>query len=303
MNKRYYRGPEIRWLSWSTGALCLTLAMVGCGSAELGDSAVADFDSSSGGDAATEFGRRSRSELGRNMQGAADAVAMGNEMSEAPEPRILAERADTIGLEDRLQAPIRPPGTIPAHEQGGSATDANNRPLVIYQAQVHLAVYEVNAKQEAIIARVEELGGRLARRTDQQLVVRVPAEQFNSALEHTEAQGDVLHRDVTAQDVGEEYRDLEIRIRNLVVMRQRLEVLLTRADDIQAALAIERELQRLTTEVERMRGRVRYLASQVSFSTITIHFQPKRDEVTTPDTFRLPFSWLNQLGLQRLMRL
>lgn len=243
--------------------------------------------------------------LGRADAPLDDALGGGGLLREEgqaePAPGAMMAQAPARGR--RAPAPVPAPVATSPTEPPGTASDATSQPLVIYRASLHLAVYQVQATQSAILEHVESLGGRLSRRTDEQLELRVPAARFEEALGHTEEQGDVLHRDVTAQDVGEEYRDLEIRIRNLEIMRTRLEALLAQADDIEAALAIERELQRLTVNIERMKGRVRYLANQVAFSTITIFFQAKQDEDTTPDTFRLPFAWLDQLGLQRLMRL
>jgi hypothetical protein len=52
-----------------------------------------------------------------------------------------------------------------------------------------------------------------------------------------------------------------------------------------------------------MKGRIRWLADRVSFSTITIHFQPRATETLNTDPFRLPFQWLDTLGLSNLLAL
>ncbi len=189
--------------------------------------------------------------------------------------------------------------------EGGEASDGVDLsgPLLIYTALFHLGVYEVTQTQDAILEQLAELDVILARRSDTELVLRVPAANFQRAVDSVEGAGDVLHREVNVQDVGEEFRDISIRLRNAEVMRTRLEALLTRADDVEDALAIERELQRLTEIIERFKGRQRYLADQIRFSTITIIFQPLSTEPTGPDGFTLPFDWLEQLGLSNLMRL
>jgi len=176
-------------------------------------------------------------------------------------------------------------------------------PLLIYTARFHLGVYEVTQTQDAILEQLGELDVILARRSDTELVVRVPAARFQQAVDQVEGAGDVLHREVNAQDVGEEFRDIAIRLRNAEVMRERLERLLQRADAVEDALAIERELQRLTDIIERFKGRQRYLSDQIRFSTITIVFQALSTEPTGPDGFTLPFDWLGELGLSNLMRL
>ncbi|MEM9190804.1 MAG: DUF4349 domain-containing protein [Myxococcota bacterium] len=193
------------------------------------------------------------------------------------------------------QPPPSPPTANDARDTSG--------PILIYLADLYLGVYEVEATQDRIVEEMRELDGFLSRRTDTELVVRVPARRFREALQRIEGAGDVLRRNVEAQDVSEEFRDLAIRIRNAEAMRDRLERLLTRAENVEAALAIERELQRLTEELETMKGRQRFLADRIAFSTITVHFQPLNTEAEGPDGFVLPFPWLNQIGLSNLMRL
>ncbi|MBX7191382.1 MAG: DUF4349 domain-containing protein [Sandaracinaceae bacterium] len=185
-----------------------------------------------------------------------------------------------------------------------SASDARDTsgPLLIYTATLTMAVFEVRATQVQLVERARSLGGVLTLQTDDRLVVRVPAARFDEFLSGIGELGDVLHRDIQAQDVGEEFRDVAIRIRNLEVTRQRVEALLAQASNVEQALAVQRELERITAELEALRGRQRYLADRISLSTITFLFQPMpREALEQPEIFRLPFRWLEELGLPTLL--
>ncbi|AKF06004.1 hypothetical protein DB32_003153 [Sandaracinus amylolyticus] len=187
-----------------------------------------------------------------------------------------------------------------------TATDAvdTSGPLLIYTAVMHLAVYEVAESQERIVAAARELGGFVFTQADDRLVVRVPAPRFHALIEHVEQAGDVEHREVQAQDVSEEFHDVDIRIRNLEAMRRRVETLLAQAQTVEDALQVEQQLQRITEELERLRGRQRFLADRIAFSTITVLFRSRpRELVGQPDIFQLPFAWLDQLGLATLLDL
>jgi hypothetical protein len=191
-----------------------------------------------------------------------------------------------------------------SHE--ATATDAvdTSRDLIIYTALFHIAVYQVAQAQATLTESVRAAGGFVFSQTEDQMVLRIPAARFQGFVGQIGTSFDVLHRELHAQDVGEEFHDIEIRLRNLEAMRDRVAALLASATDVAQALAVERELERITGELESLRGRQRYLADHVAFSTITIVFQPRqRDAIDQPDTFPLPFGWLDALGLPQLLEL
>ncbi|MBI2897264.1 MAG: DUF4349 domain-containing protein [Deltaproteobacteria bacterium] len=184
-----------------------------------------------------------------------------------------------------------------------TATDATSGPLLIYEATLNLAVYQVQDNQRAVVQIAQELGGYLGQQNDQTVVVRVPAAKFREALGRVEALGDVLHRNIQALDVSEQFRDLQIRLRNAEQVRDRLAALLEQANNVEQSLQIERELERLTGEIESMKGRLRFLEDRISFSTITVNFAPREQENLQGEVFHLPFDWLQSLGLRTLLDL
>ena len=104
------------------------------------------------------------------------------------------------------------------------------------------------------------------------------------------------------QDVTAEFNDLTIQLKNLRAMRERFEQLLKRADSVKDALAIERELQRVLGQIERIQGRLKLLSELLAFSTITVRFEARPvDKVRS--RVDLPFPWLEQLGLPELLDL
>lgn len=196
-----------------------------------------------------------------------------------------------------------PIGASPARGPASDAIDLSGE-LLVYRADFVVAVYEVERTREGLIEAARELGGFVATVRDLEVVVRVPAARFEELLARVRDSGDVLGRNVQVSDVGEEFRDLAIRVRNAEAMRERLEALLAGAQSVEEALAVERELQRITESIERMKGRQRHLADQIRYSTVSVEFRERRGPtVEQPDEFRLPFTWLRELGLANLMRL
>ncbi|MFO0692643.1 MAG: DUF4349 domain-containing protein [Polyangiales bacterium] len=197
--------------------------------------------------------------------------------------------------------PVAPATTAPAVATDATAPSAG--PMLVYTGTFHVAVYQVHESMDAMVAAARELGGFIATQGDDVLVFRVPAGRFDEAVAKIEQAGQVVHREVRAEDVGEEFRDVGIRIRNLEAMRLRVEAMLAQAANVEQALQVERELVRITEELERLKGRQRFLADRVAFATLTVVFRPRGNEaVGQEDVPSLPFPWLDRIGLGPLLQ-
>jgi len=235
------------------------------------------------------------------------AMAMaGGEAAPAPPPAPPRSEPTRVA-EASTPAPTPAGGEAAGGGEAGAeqvADAGSGGPLLIYTADLNLAVHEVREKMEQVIAVADDVGGYLQSQDDTTLIIRVPARHFRQSLERVEGVGDVLSRRVSTQDVSEQFRDIRIRLRNALQMRDQMAELLERADTVPDSLTIQRELERLTTEIELYRGQLRSLEHRIAFSTITVRFQPIRVDAEVPrERFRLPFPWLDRLGLPHLMEL
>ncbi len=225
-------------------------------------------------------------------------------MSAPPPPPAPAQPSRTPSTPTSMPAK-RAPGPdkdASGAEQAGEVASPR-APMLIYTADLTLAVYDVGPSLAKVEDLAKQVGGYLARRDDRAITIRVPARRFDEAVQRIEGFGDVLHRNVVAEDVTEEFRDLEVRLKTLHAVRDRLEQLLQKAQKVEESVAIERELERVTGELDRIQGRMKFLHDKATFSTITVTFSPRHTEDVQKPTFRLPVPWLNQLGLGRLLSL
>lgn len=183
-----------------------------------------------------------------------------------------------------------------------TATEApHDAQMLIYTAHVTMSVYQVAPALDAIEGIARALGGYLESRNDTQIQIRIPRARFDEALHKVEASGDVVHRDVTAQDVTDAYFDLEARLKNARAVRDRMQALLEKAA-VKEAIEIQKELERVTGEIEVLEGKLKLLSSKIAYSTIDVAFQP-RASAALQLAPRLPFTWLGELGLPKLMNL
>ena len=210
-----------------------------------------------------------------------------------------------------------PPATTPRPTDKASATAASATapavaPLLIYTGDLSVQVEdgEVALTLDKVVELAESLGGYLAGRKDTSVQVRVPSARFRDAFSHLEKLGEVMHLSVTADDVSEQYSDLEVRLTNLRATRQRLQELLARAGGIPDVLQVERELERVAAEIEQIEGKMRFLRSRAAFSLLTVNVAVRPRTVakvveTTPPPVQvdLPIDWLSRIGLGRLLNL
>ncbi len=199
-----------------------------------------------------------------------------------------------------------PPATPNSGGQTGVETGSDAKtmvaPMLVYKANLTMAVYEAKKALDETEKLAASAGGYLVRRDDASITVRVPVGRFQGTLDAIMKVGDVLHRDVSVEDVTAQYTDLAIRLRNAEVVRKRLEELLAKANAVKDALEVERELARVTDTIERMKGQLKLLRELVAFSTITVSFQAQPSDHIEP-TVHLPFPWLGELGLGKLLSL
>ena len=163
-------------------------------------------------------------------------------------------------------------GSLPAPDIG---------PKVIKTADVEIEVArdEVEAAVRDSISTAGRFGGFVISTSLEgegagtaTVVVRVPAESFERALTALEELGEVDGEHITGQDVGQQFVDLEARVRNLQSQEAVLLRLMNESRSVSDTIRVQRELGGVQLEIERLTGRLLYLKDQTEMSTISISF-------------------------------
>lgn len=104
------------------------------------------------------------------------------------------------------------------------------------------------------------------------MTVRVPFQNFDAAFAAIKKIAtQVMSESTNAQDITEEYIDLEARLKNKRAEEQSFVNLLNRSGKIEEILSVTREVARVRGEIEQLQGQMRYLNSQTDMSTITVN--------------------------------
>ncbi len=111
------------------------------------------------------------------------------------------------------------------------------------------------------------------------LVLSVPSESLDQAVDQVSALGTVISSTTTSQDVTERYVDTTARVETLQASVDRVRSLLDGAGSIKDIVALERELSERESELDALRAVQQSLEADVSRSSLTVEM--RTDESTT----------------------
>ena len=121
--------------------------------------------------------------------------------------------------------------------------------------------------------------GKTYNRFFRQMTLRVPSENFQKIVNGiSDGVAYFDRREITQQDVTEEFVDIEARLKAKRELENRYLTLLKQAKNVKEMLEIERELSTIREEIEAREGRLKFLQSRVSMSTIHLNFYKTTSE-------------------------
>lgn len=107
-----------------------------------------------------------------------------------------------------------------------------------------------------------------------QLTIMIPAGNVDTFTKGMKSLGKVMNSNRTTEDVTDSYFDTQIRIKNLEAEIETMRNLLQKQGwKVSEILEIEREIRRLTDELESLKGFMTNLDRQVTFSEVRISFE------------------------------
>ena len=150
------------------------------------------------------------------------------------------------------------------------------RRIIIRTVNMSIVVDQIQAAIDDISELANSMGGWVVS-TDRRekhtgvISVRVPAADLDAAIEALRGMASDVESEVTtSQDVTDEYFDLQSRLKNQQATEAALIKLLDRAQSVEHALAVQRELSGVQENVERLLGRIKLLEETSAYSLVTV---------------------------------
>ncbi|MBI0578322.1 DUF4349 domain-containing protein [Neobacillus cucumis] len=151
---------------------------------------------------------------------------------------------------------------------------------IIYTADLEIRVKKFEQTVKRIEEKAEKYGGYIAEsnvikegkeQVSGSIRIRIPQKYFQSFLHDAEGQAvEVIQRNISGQDVTEEYVDLESRLKSKKVVEERLLSFMKKANKTEDLLKISTDLASVQEEIETIEGKLKFLENQTAFSTVNI---------------------------------
>ena len=201
------------------------------------------------------------------------------EMAQAEKPALTApleeKSLSATPAADSSQRAAGQPG--PAGSRAESDLALPQGRMVITTASLSVRVKDVDAAFARAVQLAEGGGGYVQSSTQSveggdraDLTLRVPPEGFLPLITALAALGTLESKSIGGEDVTQEYYDLDAELQNKMEVRARLFQLLDRAAKVSDAIQVEEQLERVGADVNRIKGRMKYLKTMVGLSTVTL---------------------------------
>lgn len=180
-------------------------------------------------------------------------------------------------------------------QQDGTDGGTSNEPIVqglyvIKTGNMQLQVQDLDKAKEEVLQKVKANKGFTSAadyndysyQKTQTITIRVASSNFENLMKELSPIGYVQNQSQNAQDVSEEFVDIQARLKTKREVENRYTEILKSAKTISEILEIEEKLRVIREEIEAKEGRLRYLKDQVSLSTIHLTLTQKLENYSKP---------------------
>lgn len=179
---------------------------------------------------------------------------------------------------------------------------------IIYNAYLDLEVKQYLDVVQSIEQTVNEMNGYIVSnqtsRLDDQLheghlQLRIPQESLELFFDFLEANDQILinHRELTGEDVTDQYVDLATRLDSREQLENRLLTFMEEAETTEDLLNISRDLANVQYEIESIKGQMNYIDNRSDLATVELYIIEQQTEFAHEQNLniwqRTKEQWLN----------
>lgn len=120
------------------------------------------------------------------------------------------------------------------------------------------------------------------------LIIRVPHKNFDALISSfSDGIGSVLSKNISSNDVTEEYTDVSIKLANKKIYLEKYRNMLKSAATTKDMLEIQENIRELEDEIDIAEGRLRFIDDRVNYSTLNLNLY--KEKVRSSATSKIGF--------------
>lgn len=166
------------------------------------------------------------------------------------------------------------------------------------QAAITLKVLNQTEARQKVEAAAKALGGFPTLVSDTELRLKVPPQHLSTLLDQVSAEGLVIEKSLTREDLTLELAKLEGQLASKHAILAELRSFFD-GSDVAATLQIERSMTDLVNELEAVKGALRVLRDRSTWASVHVSFQFRERQRLESVTSQ--FDWLNTVNLERFL--
>ncbi len=166
-----------------------------------------------------------------------------------------------------------------------------------YQGQIEVQAINNEKLQEEIIAFLQKQGGYFTYRDSMSLQVKINPQNILPFIDFLKEKGMIISQNLSNFNYQQEYQRLQVTIKT---QEETLETILKLFDQagLYETLDIEQKIRGMIMEVERAKGRVRFIEERVKYAYLTLLFKSYQAQSTPAQ--ECPFLWIKALDFYKL---
>ena len=182
-------------------------------------------------------------------------------------------------------APVSRGNSLAKSSYTRSRSSSNGR-KIIRKSYLEVEVKNISSAKIKLEKKVKEAKGKIERLDTYQIykdqlaynyTLRIPKEKLDSTITFFKKMGKIKNENFSTYDITDDYKDTENQIKNLLARRDGLrELMKKKTENLSDVLAVDRELNKVQTQIENLMRRQKYRNKDVNLSELRITLMPKQ---------------------------